>query len=1173
MDWESTLHTLPFIFIALAALWIAEKAWRHGREPGSLSFALLMFALCLWLVASANTQRSYLYEDQVLWLKISYIGIAWIPTLWISFALELAKRRQQYAPRSFWLLLIVPLISIGLVVTNDLHHWFWQSITISDTGQLIFHRGFWFWFNLVYNYALLAFGSGLLVREIIRLPYQKRYQTAALIIGMVIPWTVNISYVSGVTSKLGFDLTPYVFSIFSLLYAWLLFRMRLFDPAPLAREVIFEQISEGFLAFDDQDRLLDINKPALRMLGLGENPRRGCHAAEILSNWPRLLELMRSPGSGRVEIMAAGDPDQYFEAGVSPWHFKVQDKSGLILVLYDVTLRKQAEDERKKSEQTYRLLVESSPVGIVTLDEFGVFTFTSPEARDLLGVREGDDLVGTTLFDCVHPDDRALVAYRFNQILMKDEDLTSASYRMLRRDGQIFWADFSSSKLLGEGSTFGGLLTTIRDVTERKEIELRLERNLTQQTFINDLLQMMFRPVHMLLAVERALQLTGRYIQASRIYLCQDTPDHSETSIVVEWCDDNILPRAKGAPLIRYKAIHGWQKEMENQGLVVFQAGSDSTESVTPAEERQSTTPDDISEFMDVWGIQSLAVFPIYGAENHPFGFLGIDYCTDQRGWDQGDQTLIWNVCKIISTAVSHMEAEEAEQRQRVLTDALRDTTRALNSTLNPDEVLDQILASLHAVTPTDSVSIAMIDEKGMVSFERWSGYNAAGAAKMRTTRFHISEWEIYEWMYKTGDVILVPDTWLDRRWVRLPEFAWIRSYAGAPIQVKDRVVGIINLDSAAADCITPDAIERLRLFADQAGIAFENARLYNLAQQRVEEMDILYRIGLAVTANIQIDQLLTALFEQCQSVLPIDVFYVLLYDTEKDLLSHGIYYQEGEFFVLEPWALKDKPGLTRVVIDERRTIVIHDTLEAEAEGRYKMHRLGGKPSRSYVAVPLIMMHQVVGIISMQNFSPYAYSDEQVQLLETIASQAAIAIQNARLYEQMHKMAITDSVTQLCTRHHFTTIGHNEVERARRYNRALSVVMVDIDRFKVVNDTYGHAAGDAVLKVVAQTCKQVLRINDHVGRWGGEEFTILLPEANEDGAAMFAERIRRVVAETFISTPEGKTIQVTISLGVATLRPEITTLEDLVSCADKAMYEAKANGRNQVRVWKYAEDQ
>jgi diguanylate cyclase (GGDEF)-like protein len=129
----------------------------------------------------------------------------------------------------------------------------------------------------------------------------------------------------------------------------------------------------------------------------------------------------------------------------------------------------------------------------------------------------------------------------------------------------------------------------------------------------------------------------------------------------------------------------------------------------------------------------------------------------------------------------------------------------------------------------------------------------------------------------------------------------------------------------------------------------------------------------------------------------------------------------------------------------------------------------------------------------------------------------------------------------------------------------MSILMVDIDWFKRVNDTYGHTAGDQVLLTVAKTCRQALRATDIVGRWGGEEYVIILPEADMEGAALIAERIRRMVSETEIPLAD-EPINVTVSIGVAEFDHQNQSLETLIDCADRAMYASKQAGRNQVRM-------
>ncbi len=166
--------------------------------------------------------------------------------------------------------------------------------------------------------------------------------------------------------------------------------------------------------------------------------------------------------------------------------------------------------------------------------------------------------------------------------------------------------------------------------------------------------------------------------------------------------------------------------------------------------------------------------------------------------------------------------------------------------------------------------------------------------------------------------------------------------------------------------------------------------------------------------------------------------------------------------------------------------------------------------------------------------------------------------------DKLRHLAITDSLTRVFNRRHFFALAQTELDRARRYNRDLSVILLDIDHFKNVNDSFGHLVGDQVLETLASYCKSNLRSFDVIGRYGGEEFIILLPETSLKRAAQIAERLRKQALEIHIQTSRG-TPAITISLGVAGIQPgQTATLDQLISTADQALYRAKAEGRDQV---------
>lgn len=164
---------------------------------------------------------------------------------------------------------------------------------------------------------------------------------------------------------------------------------------------------------------------------------------------------------------------------------------------------------------------------------------------------------------------------------------------------------------------------------------------------------------------------------------------------------------------------------------------------------------------------------------------------------------------------------------------------------------------------------------------------------------------------------------------------------------------------------------------------------------------------------------------------------------------------------------------------------------------------------------------------------------------------------------ELEKLAITDSLTEIWNRRRISELAQREFNRACRYNRPFSLIIFDIDTFKKVNDTYGHAVGDQVLKIIAKTVLGSLRKVDFFGRWGGEEFLIILPEIEVKTAINVAERLRKCIAKTVIPLEE-KSLQVTVSIGVASYQPADKEIDDILQRADQALYHAKNQGRNQV---------
>lgn len=193
------------------------------------------------------------------------------------------------------------------------------------------------------------------------------------------------------------------------------------------------------------------------------------------------------------------------------------------------------------------------------------------------------------------------------------------------------------------------------------------------------------------------------------------------------------------------------------------------------------------------------------------------------------------------------------------------------------------------------------------------------------------------------------------------------------------------------------------------------------------------------------------------------------------------------------------------------------------------------------------------------------FSDEDRMTAVSLASHAVVALDNARLHRIVERQALVDGLTGLANRRQCEETLASELARVQRFGGPLAIVVADLDWFKDVNDRHGHPSGDAVLREFAQLLNETVRDIDLAGRWGGEEFLVILPGTHLDGGAQVAERIRLALAGRIVLSADGSLIPVTASFGVAATPPASTAAE-LFSAADAALYEAKRNGKNRVEV-------
>jgi diguanylate cyclase (GGDEF)-like protein len=251
--------------------------------------------------------------------------------------------------------------------------------------------------------------------------------------------------------------------------------------------------------------------------------------------------------------------------------------------------------------------------------------------------------------------------------------------------------------------------------------------------------------------------------------------------------------------------------------------------------------------------------------------------------------------------------------------------------------------------------------------------------------------------------------------------------------------------------------------------------------------------------------------------------------------------------------SLADDPAFQEVV-ETHQPIILED---ATTDPRFR--GLGGTDYvRGWICAPLIVRDTVIGLLTLDNRQPGVYDEDDAALVQTFAGHAALAVENARLYQETRYMALTDGLTGLYNSRHFYHVLEQELLRSERHGHTFSLLMFDLDDFKSYNDRYGHLAGDDLLRELADLIRSLIRRSDTAFRYGGEEFMLILPETPRPDALALAERLRQAVQEHAFVVREGIPLgRITISIGVATYPEDAQDVEGLVNAADMALLRAK----------------
>jgi len=1102
------------------------------------------------------------------WLRATYLGVLTIPTTFLAFSFQYANRGHWLKKRVIALLTIEPVLAFILVWTDS-----WQNLVIvgKHINGTILNGGPLFWINVIYSYGLILFAIILLIHSYGHTARPLRGQVAAVLAGALLPWAINIIGVLGLIPIPDLDVTPFAFAITCICFTIGFSKYRLLDLVPIARDSLMERMIDGVVVLDAQNRVLDVNRAALQMIGKPGQLVIGEPAEHVFANISEIFNRFQDTLTTRQEIVIGDKELHYFDLRISPLHDRKGRYSGRLIVSREISEPRLMEHV----EHEQRVLAEALRDTAAALNSSRTF-------EDVL-----DRLLDNV--EQVVPYDMATF------MLLDDHNIA----RVARSHGYR-------------------------------------EHGLEENTLISPVSEIQYYSTMM---------ETGQALVVPDTDQCRDW--------VVRGGLEKVCSYA-GAPL-------------QVKGKVI---GFLDLASLTPNFYNQ-THADRLQSFADQVAIS---------VEN----------------------------ARLL---------EEAQQRADELS-TLLDIGQAVTSGLEMDKILRALLEKCKHVLPIEAFYIATYDnENEMIGFPLFYDKGEISVLPPREIRQSPG---LTGHIIKTRQTLYLPDA-LDEEAIRkynIIDFGGdpSHSYVGIPLLVGDRVVGVISMQSTQPNAYHPDQIRLLETIATQAAGAIENARLFEELRLHAEELTALSDIGVTVTSGLDMEQVLRTLLEKCRQVLPVEAFYIAILDPDTSIIHHPIAYDRGEYPEIPARDIRQNPGLSGQVINSRQTLYIPDITNPDAKTNFQVFRTSGTPTRAFVGVPMIVGDRILGVISMQSYQSNAYDPSQIRLLETIATQAAVAIENSRLYanaqqeirqrekaehryralfEQSHdavfildfhgkyqevnqragdllgysvnelmhlsepdisaqkeesrsllerlkkgeniplheqvyvnkngekvtveinaelvcdddgvpvhiqtvarditerkqneavlqeanqklrdqlvrnetlqaqlrEQATRDSLTGLFNRRYLEETLVREFLRAGRDKSTVCLVMMDIDGFKAFNDTFGHDAGDLLLRKLGEFLRSEVRSSDISCRYGGEEFLIVMPGALLENGYERAEHLRAAFLSLDIEHL-GVKLCATLSIGVAIYPRHGTTWEEVLHVADQAMYAAKVAGRNCTR--------
>jgi diguanylate cyclase (GGDEF)-like protein/putative nucleotidyltransferase with HDIG domain len=534
-------------------------------------------------------------------------------------------------------------------------------------------------------------------------------------------------------------------------------------------------------------------------------------------------------------------------------------------------------------------------------------------------------------------------------------------------------------------------------------------------------------------------------------------------------------------------------------------------------------------------------------AKERVFGVLLLG-TPDNRSFTPAERRLLLALGHQIGVAVENSYLIQQTSRRSEELHILNEIGRALSSTLEPDILFERIYSEMRRLLDVDSFFIAFCDRNPeQVRFELEVVNGERRPKRARPAGNHL-----VEYLVRTRQPLLVRDHYEEEtKRLGFEPIQRAGSLCAVPLILYDRAIGVMAVHSPQERAFDEGHVELLRVLASEAGIAIENARLFAEEQKKSRQLTLLNNISGHAITTLNPEEMLAKIAAEIENGLTYDHIGIAILDyTIKELVIQA---EAGHRREAVGRHILLGEGLVGQVARSGQMAIVR-------EANNMTPRTVLPESASAIALPVTYGEQLLGVLYVESSEKCDFNEQEVLLMRTLADLFAGALHNALTFQKAQEQAITDGLTGVKTHRFLMEALSSEWKRSTRANRPFSLVLMDLDRFKFVNDFYGHLEGDVVLQRVGHILEQNCRRSDVVARYGGDEFVILMPETTVEQARQLASKLRGWVA----SDPLLRDKNITASFGIAGFPVHGSTPQELIQVADSSMYLSKHQGGNSV---------